>query len=260
MEQQMKSINQKACIEASENQQKTRRLNERQWETVVTRLYGDPAAKTAKALATTQNAGKTGKKMASWEVEQTVNRLYQPPENERKEEWLLQQRVEILGKELRAMQSKPVISRTSARMSRGRVHIAERVDDVLAERQEKLQKLIREVEQGGNTNLNHMPYISPRAREKHRTYSDLIQWAANRSERLKQKEEALHVEELSSSFRPMIDEHSSMIASARLSKEGKKKSVVERLYNQRHEASIAQKERAEAIHSDDFRHTSFANH
>ena len=62
---------------------------------------------------------------------------------ERREQWLMQQRVEILGKELRTMRSKPQISRTSERMARGRLHIAERVDDVLRQREDMLQQLIR---------------------------------------------------------------------------------------------------------------------
>eukprot|EP00658_Telonema_sp_P-2_P011637 TRINITY_DN14447_c0_g1_i2.p1 TRINITY_DN14447_c0_g1~~TRINITY_DN14447_c0_g1_i2.p1 ORF type:complete len:492 (-),score=95.55 TRINITY_DN14447_c0_g1_i2:488-1963(-) len=265
LQQQMDTVNQQPtqCVEPSPSaHRKSRRLNERQWETVVTRLYGNPGADKTLALQNSGGSKTAGsKKMAPWEMEQTVNRLYRPPQNDRKEEWLVQQRVEILGKELRSMRTKPQISRTSERMARGRLHIAERVDDVLNEKEKNLQELIREVEQGGNSNLAHMPYISPRAREKQRGYEDLMQWAANRAERIKQKEEALHVEEISSSFHPMINQHSSMIASRRFTEDGVPENATERLYAQRTKPSDEQRQRAELIHGDDFRHSShYANH
>lgn len=243
-----------------------RRLNERQWETVVTRLYGNPHQD--KQLSVAQANKKAGaKQLQGWEVDQMVERLYPEGDDssagrqtkERKEQWLLQQRVEILGKELRAMRSKPQISRTSERMARGRLHIAERVDDVLNQRDKKLQELIKDVELA-HGNPSHMPYISPRAREKVRGYEDLIQWQANRAERLKQKEEALQVEEISATYHPMIDEHSSLLATQRISQEGRPEDAAERLYSQRARPTQEMITRAEHIHADDFRHSHFSHH
>lgn len=238
-----------------------RRLNDRQWESVVTRLYGNPQAKGQELQAAKEVAAAkpSSKKMKHWEVEAAVNRLYDPPSKMQTDDWVMQQRVEILGKELRSMRAKPQISRTSERMARGKPHIVERVNDVLQEREHRMQELIRNVEGGENPNANHMPYISPRAREKTRGYDDLMKWASNKAERIKQKEEALQVEEISSTFQPVIDQNSSMIATQRFAQEGLAAEAAERLYSQRVPATPEQRMQASIIHGEDFRHTYFSN-
>jgi len=259
LEQQLKVYEQEC--EPADQAPAPRKLNERQWESVVTRLYGNPQAKGVELQAAAENSSvkPTTKKMKHWEVEAAVNRLYQPPQKEQTEDWVMQQRVEILGKELRSMRAKPQISRTSERMARGNRHIVERVNDVILDRERKMQELIRTVEGGENPNANHMPNISPRARDKTRGYDDLMKWATNRAERIKQKEEALQVEEISSTFQPVIDQNSSMIATQRFAQEGLAAEAAERLYSQRTLPTAEQRMQAQIIHGEDFRHTYFSN-
>lgn len=246
-----------------------RRLNERQWETVVTRLYGNPGQEPTPpppARANQQKDAKDGqqlklkdKKLHQVEVERAVDRLYNP--NPKKEAWLLEQRVAILNREMRSCQAKPKISRTSERMASGKPHIVDRVDRVIKERQQKMSELISTVEHEEGGAIKGSPYISPRAKGMTRTYQDLMSWDAERTERLQQQREAKVVDEISCPFHPEIDEYSEYLALQRNSKDGVHDLTAEdRLYGLRVPATQQQIDRARRIHEEDLKHSMVMHH
>ena len=66
----------KAQDKRDENRRNVRRLNERQWETVVTRLYGNPQEKESGLACAPSGSGKPksgAEKMPSWEVQKMVS-------------------------------------------------------------------------------------------------------------------------------------------------------------------------------------------
>jgi len=231
-----------------------KRLNERQWETVVTRLYGTPGGADDPMNRNKQKDNNNAKKMHPVAIERAVDRLYNP--NPRKQEWLLEQRVAILDKELRSCQAKPRISKTSERMASGKLHIVDRVDAIIQERQQKMAELISSVEQEEGGAIKGSPYISPRAKAMPRTYQDLMSWDAERTERLQQQREAKVVDEISCPFQPEIDEYSEELALRRFHKEGLSSvPAEERLYSLRELPTEAQVRTARLIHQEDLKHS-----
>ena len=73
LEQQLKVYEQEC--EPADQAPAPRKLNERQWESVVTRLYGNPQAKGVELQAAAENSSvkPTTKKMKHWEVEAAVS-------------------------------------------------------------------------------------------------------------------------------------------------------------------------------------------
>ena len=189
----------------SEHQLPAKKLNERQWESVVTRLYGTPGGEDDPMNKHAHKVKSNAPKRHPVEIERTIDRLYNP--NPHKQEWLLQQRVAILDKELRACKTKPKISKTSQQMAHGNLHIVDRVDRIIADKAQKMAELTSLVDQeeGGNirgtpyisprakalspasiririrTVYGSVSYISPRAKALNRSYKDLISWDAERS-------------------------------------------------------------------------------
>lgn len=232
-----------------------KKLNERQWEKVVTRLYGTPGG-----ADDPMNRGKIEqrsevKKVHPAQLEATVERLYNP--NPNKEKWLMSKRVEILEKELRQCQSKPTISRTSKRMAEGKLHIMERTDNVIAVKQQKMAELISRVEQDeSGDGIRGTPNISDRAQAMPRTYQDRMSWHAEKAERLQQQREAKVVDEISCPFHPEIDKYSEELAMRRFHKEGcSDLPAEERLYSLRDLPTEDQVERARMIHHEDLKHS-----
>lgn len=234
--------------------QPVQKFTERQWEKVVTRLYGTPGGPDDPAKKRKEISDAKTKKMHPVEIERAVDRLYYP--NQHKQEWLLQQRVAILDKELRACRSKPKISKTSERMASGNLHIVNRVDRIISDRQQKMAELISlvEAEEGGQ--VKGSPYISPRAKGLTRSYKDLINWDAERTERLQQQREAKVVDEISCPFHPEICEHSEELAARRFQKEGLLNvTAEERLYSMRELPTEEMVAQARAIHQEDLKHS-----
>jgi len=237
--------------------QSSLKLNERQWEKVVTRLYGTPGGADDPMRRNQEQAlQSTAPKLHPVKLEQTVERLHNP--NPRKQDWLMQQRVAILERELRQCQPKPKISKTSERMASGKLHIVDRVDDVIKVKQQKMQELISRVEQDENEGraISGSPYISHRAKSMTRSYQDLMSWNAERTERLQQQREAKVVDEISCPFHPEIDEYSEELAMRRFHKqEVTDLPAEERLYMWRDLPSEAQVSRARQIHYEDLKHS-----
>jgi len=228
--------------------------SERQWEKTVTRLYGTPGGEDDPMNRKKDQTEDAAKKMHPVEIERAVDRLYYP--NQHKQEWLLQQRVGILDKELRACRSKPKISKTSERMASGNLHIVNRVDRIISDRQQKMAELISlvEAEEGGS--IKGSPYISPRAKALTRSYKDLINWDAERTERLQQQREAKVVDEISCPFHPEICEKSEELAQGRFQKEGLLNvTAEERLYSMRELPTEEMVAQARAIHQEDLKHS-----
>jgi len=242
----------------------SKKLNERQWEKVVTRLYGtpggadDPANKTKQVNKSKGDKGDKGPKLHQVlhpvEIDRAVDRLYGGTPG--KEEWLIEQRINILDKELRSCKTKPTISKTSERMATGKLHIVDRVNDIIRERQQKMAELISSVEAEEGGAIKGSPYISPRAKAIPRTYQDLMSWDAERTERLQQQREAKVVDEISCPFHPEIDEYSEELALRTLHKEGLTElPVEERLYSLRELPSEDQVRTARMIHQEDLKHS-----
>jgi hypothetical protein len=231
-----------------------KRLNERQWEKVVTRLYGTPGGADDPMNRREVKGPDVAKKMHPVEIERAVDRLYNP--NSKKEEWLLEERVMILEKELRSCRAKPKISTTSMRMASGKPHIVDRVDAIIQERQQKMAELISTVEQEEGGAIKGSPYISGRAQAMTRNYQDLMSWDAERTERLQQQREAKVVDEISCPFHPEIDEYSEELAMRTFHKEGLTEVPVEdRLYSLRELPTDDQVRTARDIHREDLKHS-----
>ena len=67
-----------------------KRMNERQWEKVVTRLYGTPGGEDDPINRRKEKQESNAKKMHPEEIERSVDRLYHPDPH--KEQWILDQR------------------------------------------------------------------------------------------------------------------------------------------------------------------------
>jgi len=241
-------------LQASEHQLPHKKLNERQWETTVARLYGTPGGADDPMNKHQHKVKSNAPKRHAVEIERTVDRLYNP--NPHKQEWLLNQRVAILDKELRQCKPKPKISKTSERMASGNLHIVDRVDRIISDRQQKMAELISLVEQEEGGAIKGSPYISPRAKALSRGYKDLISWDAERTERLQQQREAKVVDEISCPFHPEINVRSEELAHRRFEKEGMLDvTAEERLYSLRELPTEKQVETARRIHEEDLKHS-----
>jgi len=232
----------------------SKKLNERQWESVVTRLYGTPGGADDPMNRHAVTKKETSKKMHRVEIDRSVDRLYKP--NPQKQQWLLEQRIGILDKELKSCRSKPKISTTSERMASGKVHIVHRVNSIIQTRQQKMAELISTVEQEEGGAIKGSPYISPRAKAIPRSYQDLMSWDAERNERLQQQREAKVVDEISCPFHPEIDDYSDELATRIFHKEGLSEvPVEERLYSLRELPTEEQVMTARMIHQEDLKHS-----